>query len=106
MFQAIAELNDLRPIKERTRLIIGDALKVVRSGWQAAATGDSILMSFDPVAHDMVGLQLHSKTLFPSRDYTESGAYSRVMRWLENGAELGLGTHDPDYIDWMEVNLG
>ena len=104
--QGIAELNALPSIKERTRLIIGDALEVVKSGWYSAATGDSILMSFDPVAHDAVGVQMYVKTLFPERELTGAVAYQKAVRWLENGAGLGLGAHDPDDIDWQELNLG
>jgi hypothetical protein len=104
--QGIAELNALPPIKERTRLIIGDALEVVKSGWYSAATGDSILMSFDSVTHDAVGVQLYVEMLFPERELTRAVAYQKAVRWLENGAMLGLGTHDPDHIDWVEVSLG
>lgn len=109
--RAIAELNALPPIRDRTRLIIGDVLEAcLRYGhswpyWRADMTGDSILMSFDPVAHDTVGLQMFSQLL------TEDGgnpaaATSQATPWLENGAQLGLGTNDPDSIELVEVTLG
>ncbi|MDY7039718.1 MAG: DUF362 domain-containing protein [Chloroflexota bacterium] len=109
--KSIAQLNSLPPIKDSTRLIIGDvlaaALKQAGSWpyWEADFTGDSILMSFDPVAHDAVGLQMLSQML------TDSGASTAAVTsltrpCLENGAELGLGTNDPDEMELLEVSLG
>lgn len=108
--RAIAELNALPPIKDRTRLIIGDVLtaclRYANSWpyWESDFTGDSILMSFDPVAHDTVGLQMFSQLL------TDDGgdpatAMNWANPWLEIGAELGLGTNDPDSIELVEVSL-
>jgi hypothetical protein len=82
---ALVELNALPPIKDRTRLIIGDTLAICpisRHGWFEAVTGDSILMSFDPVAHDAVGLQMLSE------------------------ARVSEGHDPPDSIELMEVTLG
>ncbi len=101
--RAIPELNDLPPIRDRTRLIIGDALAIVKRGWQSAVTGDSIFMSFDPVAHDTVGLQLYREVI----DERSADAALRLANpWLENGAELGLGANDPDNMELVEVSLG
>ncbi|HUT19063.1 MAG TPA: DUF362 domain-containing protein, partial [Anaerolineae bacterium] len=64
--RSMAELNALGPIQDRTRLVIGDALAAcLRYAsawpyWKADWQGDSILMSFDPVAQDTVGYQLLS----------------------------------------------
>jgi len=109
--RGMAELNALPPIKDRTRLIIGDVLTAcLRYNsrfpyWEADYTGDSILMSFDPVAHDTVGLQLYSDLLVA--DGGDPGlATSQATPWLESGAELGLGINHPDGIDQVEVNLG
>jgi len=103
--RGIAELNALPPIKERTRLIVGDALAIVKTGWRNAATGDSILMSFDPVAHDTVGLQLYSQMLAAEGD-NPAGVTERANAWLNASAELGLGVNNLDSIEWMEVLLG
>ena len=103
--RGIAELNALPPIKERTRLIVGDALAIVKTGWRNAATGDSILMSFDPVAHDTVGLQLYSQMLTAEGDNPAS-VTERATAWLNASAELGLGVNNLDSIELMEVNLG
>ncbi|MCK4451195.1 MAG: DUF362 domain-containing protein [Anaerolineae bacterium] len=109
--RAIAELNALPPIKGRTRLIIGDVLTAcIRYAsswpyWSPDVTGDSILMSFDPVAHDTVGLQTLSQLL------TDDGGNPAAITGmatpcLESGAELGLGTSDLTSIELVEVTLG
>jgi uncharacterized protein (DUF362 family) len=107
MGRAIAELNALPAIRDRTRLIVGDVLSVVGAvsgGWNSAVPGDSILMSADPVAHDAVGLQIFTQTAI-----AEGGNPERATRlatpWLESGAEVGLGTNNLDNITWEEVNL-
>ena len=111
MDRGLAELNALPPIKDRTRLIIGDVLTAcLRSAnsypyWSADMIGDSILMSFDPVAHDTVGLQMFSQLLTDAGG-NPAAATGMASPWLENGAELGLGTNDLDNIELVEASLG
>jgi uncharacterized protein (DUF362 family) len=105
--KGIPELNALAPLKERARLIIGDALDVVKAGWHDSTPGDSILMSFDPVALDTVGLQVYNDTMTAEgNDSAIKVATSLARAWLANGVELGVGTNDPNNIDLVEVNLG
>ncbi len=103
--RAIAELNALPPIRDRTRLIIGDALTVCTGGWHRAVTWDSILIGFDPVAHDTVGLQVLIETR-SSEGLNSTAVTNMANRWLENAVELGLGTNNPDHIELIEVGLG
>jgi uncharacterized protein (DUF362 family) len=103
--RAIAELNALPPIKDRTRLIIGDALTVCAGDWRKAVTWNSILMGFDPVAHDTVGLQVLVEAR-ASEGRNSKAVTSMANGWLENAVELGLGTNDPNHIELMEVTLG
>jgi len=105
--RAIAELNALEPIRKRTRLTIGDALVAStrahssRPYWTLDVVGDAILMSFDPVAHDTVGLQILNDLAAGNR------SIARIAeKWLKNAADLGLGTNDPANIDVVELNLG
>jgi uncharacterized protein (DUF362 family) len=104
--RAIAELNALSPIRERTRLVVGDVLSVGKrrdtAGYRMIGTGDAILMSFDPVAHDAVGLQLARELLDAEGSSTEATT-SQAAAWLENAAQLGLGTDDADNMEWVEV---
>lgn len=104
--RAIPELNALPPIRDRTRLIIGDALTVCVRGWHKAVTWGSILMSFDPVAHDTIGLQVIGEVLASEELSPSEATVDRSSAWLSNGAELGLGTNDPDNIELVEVRLG
>lgn len=100
---ALPGLNALQPIRDRTRLIIGDTLKVVLGDqWTNKVPGDSILMSFDPVAHDTVGLQMFTQVMVAAgKDPT--GYTKRATAWLANGAGLGLGIHDPDGIKLVDI---
>jgi len=107
----MAALNALPPIKDRTRLIIGDALEACLryTGsfpyWRADWKGDSIFMSFDPVAQDTVGLEVYRQLLIEAGD-NPAMAISKATPWLQSGAELGLGTNDPKNMELVEVKLG
>jgi uncharacterized protein (DUF362 family) len=111
---AMAELNALSPIKDRTRLIVGDALTAcLKYGgsypyWSSDWTGDSILMSFDPVAIDTVALQMLERLLTDEGGSPASllALMEMATPCLEGGAEFGLGTNDPASMDLVEVNLG
>jgi hypothetical protein len=101
----MAELNNLPPIKERTRLIIGDALKIIMRGLiLSIEMGDSIFMSFDPVAHDAVGL-LPCCEVMAAKGRNSAAAINQAKGWLEGGAEVGLGAHNLDDIELVEMVL-
>jgi len=105
---AIVELNALAPIRDCTRLVIGDTLTVCpisQGGWFQAVTGDSILMSFDPVAHDTVGLQMLAEVRI-AEGHDPEAAIELANPWLADSAALGLGANDPDDMDLVEVTLG
>jgi hypothetical protein len=101
----MAELNALPPIRERTRLIIGDMLTISTRNWSTGIVGDSVLMSFDPVAHDAVGLQVYADVMAAEGLSSESSVHL-ASGWLANGADLGLGTNDPASIILMEQIIG
>jgi len=111
MMPAIAELNALAPIKDRQRLIIGDALlstlneAVSWPYWRDSVIGDSIFMSFDPVACDTVGLQ-HWCQLKEKAGENTKAPLALAKRWLQGGADLGVGTNDMSKIDWAVLSLG
>lgn len=110
--QTIAELNALPPIKDRTRLIIGDILEANLKYssswpyWKPDWKGDSILMSFDPVAHDRVGMQILEQLQTENEASLSSALRDKATSYLKTAAELGLGTNDPQHIDKVEVKLG
>jgi len=102
--QALGALNALDAIRDRTRLIIGDALNICTQNWNSAVSGDSILMSFDPVANDAIGLQLFTAAREASGGNANT-AQHKATAWLEYAASLGLGEHTPEAIDKVEVDL-
>jgi hypothetical protein len=102
--RALAELNAHAPIRERTRLIIGDALTICTRNWHAATTGDSILMSFDPVAHDTIGLQYYQE-IVEAEGGNAAAAQNRAAPWLAYGSEVELGVHNLNDIELVEANL-
>ncbi len=109
--EKMAALNAVPPIRERTRLILGDILttnlKTEYSWpyWRDAVKTNSIFMSFDPVAHDTMGFQVFSQTLTDNGMNPESNA-GMCTPYLEGAAKLGIGTNDPKKIDFVKVNLG
>lgn len=106
----LGELNVLGPIVDRTRLVIGDVLAAcLRYGgawpyWKRDWTGDSILMSFDPVAHDAVGFDLLRRLLIDDGGNPE-GYERQALPWLASAGEIGLGTSDTGQIDLREIQL-
>jgi hypothetical protein len=105
MGRGMAELNNLPPIKDRTRLIIGDALKIIMRGLiLSIEMDDSIFMSFDPVAHDAVGLPPCCKVMAAQGRNSEA-AIHQAKGWLEGGTEVGLGAHNLDDIELVELVL-
>jgi len=105
MPRAIAEVNALPPIKDRTRLVIGDALTICTTlQWAKALQGNSILMSFDPVAADTAGLRLLHQAMAPDGlDIKPTVELSQG--WLTGAAQLGLGTNDEKNMELVELNL-
>jgi uncharacterized protein (DUF362 family) len=105
MRRGLAEISTLPAIKDKTRLIIGDALTLVLgNNWDQPLPGDSLFMSFDPVAHDAVGLQVLGEAI-TGQGRDPSWNIKQAGYWLDSGAELGLGTNDPAHIEVVEEKL-
>lgn len=109
--RGVAELNALAPIRERARLIVGDMLTaslIPRNrypSWTLDHTGDSITMSFDPVAHDAWGLS-YLEELIAASDENFPHARNLADPWLQIGASVGLGTNDLNNTELVELNVG
>jgi hypothetical protein len=95
----MAELNSLPPIREKTRLIVCDALKPLADGgpgmkpefiWEYR----SVIVSADPVALDYQGWQIieSRRKEIDRPPLAESG---RRPKFITTAASLGLGTNDP-----------
>ena len=105
LLQGLPALNALAPIKDRTRLIIGDALKIVQDNWYSAFDSDFICMSFDPVAHDTLGLQVLNRVQ-QENGIDPAPFRQRAAAWLHNAAALGVGTDQMSNIEFLEETLG
>lgn len=110
--QCIAGLNALPAIKDRSRLIIGDVLEAnlrYTSSWpywKPDWKGDSILMSFDPVAHDTVGMQILEQLQTENEAVLSPALREKATSYLKIAAELGLGSDDLKNIEVMEASIG
>ncbi len=108
--RGVAALNALPEIKDRTRLVIGDALSAnLRYAnsypyWQEDWLGDSILMSFDPVAHDTLGLQLLTREL-EKVGGNPASLVGMAEPAFQYAVELGLGTNDLANMDAIEQTV-
>jgi hypothetical protein len=61
-------------------------------------------MSFDPVAHDTIGLEMYSQ-LLAADGGDPTMARDKAEAWLANAAALGLGTNDASHIELAELSL-
>ena len=61
-------------------------------------------MSFDPVAHDAVGLRLFVEAREAAGGNANT-AQRKTKAWLEYAAALGLGIDKPEEINQVEVQL-
>jgi hypothetical protein len=100
---AIAELNAQPIIREKTRLVVGAALKVSPVDWNRPEREDALLLSFDSVALDTVARDIlvrHRQDKGMSIDPLITGAPQ-----LSSAQALGLGATDTELIDLREVVL-
>ena len=100
---ALASLNSQPAIKDKTRLVITDALF---GCWTMEVNppnfaSNSLIVSRDPVAADQIGAQM----LFEERAKINQWVPNRIIS-LEKAAEMGLGTNDPENMELIRVNLG
>ena len=106
--RAIPELNALAPIKDRTRLIIGSILtqETHRGADEYDIIGlkDTILIGFDPVAMDTLGLKMASDELTAAGKDPKMNTI-QATPWLEYGAKIGLGTNDLNNVSLVEEKV-
>jgi hypothetical protein len=101
---AIAELNAQPTVRDKTRLIVGAALRVSPFDWNRPAREDALLLSFDPVALDTVGRDILVRH-WQARGQ-DVGLLVNGVRHLSTAQTMGLGATDADRIDLREVTLG
>lgn len=96
----MADLNGISDIKDKTRLILVDALKPqADDGPERVPTFlwdyYSLVIGTDPVAVDYQSLQI----IEARRKELKRGSLAEKTKWLSQAAERGLGTNDPTRID-------
>jgi hypothetical protein len=100
---SVHELNAAEPIRQRARLIVGDALRVCPSDWSKGVTENALLFAFDPVAHDMLGRRIliaKREAEGKKPDYLQS-----LSGYIASAAKAGLGTDKLENIDLKEIKL-
>lgn len=106
--ESLSGLNSLPPIKNATRLVIGDVLeantKYANSWpyWEADYRGDSILMSYDPLAHDTVGYDMLLK-LAEEKGNPTKHIKGMAESWFKVCGDAGLGANDLNNIELLEI---
>ncbi len=106
--KGITGINSLSPIKDRTRLIVGDLLTPEThqdfASYVVVGGKNSILMTFDPVAADSIGLKISCDILNAAGNSTEA-VTTLADPWLKEGENIGLGANQPANMNLMELNL-
>jgi hypothetical protein len=67
--------------------------------------GDSILMSYDPLAHDRIGMDIF-KQLKADKGQDATSQEGMSAGWFANAGTVGLGAGDIQNIRLEEIKLG
>lgn len=102
---AVADFSSLPMVKDKTRLVVVDALRPQHSGGPGLLAQDQfnyygMMVSADPVAADYQGLQIIQDKL------TQLGLEripDEKVPWLTSAQERGVGTCDPRKIELLRV---
>jgi len=101
----LADINAIPAIKDKTRLVIVDAIRPLADGGPGLGKPDtlwdyhSILVSNDPLATDYVGWQI----IEDRRKQTGLKSLHQPPKWLASGVARGLGNADPAKIDVVSI---
>jgi len=99
---AIPTLNSLGVIRDKTRLIVTDALFGCwsKNSRPPNFAPNSLIVSRDPVAADTIGGEI----LKEARVNNGQGNPKNII-YIEKAVEMGLGTCDPEKIDLLEIKM-
>lgn len=102
---AMADFNSLPVVKDKTRLVVVDAIRPQCNGGPGLQAQDQfnnygLMVSKDPVAADYEGLQIirAERSKRGLEDFSE-----KKIAWLKTAAELGCGTCDPGKIEFLRI---
>jgi hypothetical protein len=99
----IPAVNALPTIRDKTRLIVGDFIRICPYDWNRMSVENKIAMSFDPVAHDIVARQV----LIDRRvaDGQSAGYIEGRSHYIDTAIGQGLGA-DGAHLTLREQRLG
>jgi len=99
---AIPTLYSQAAIKDKTRLVVTDALFGCWTGNQNPPNfaSNTLIVTEDPVAADHIGAQM----LIDERKRLKVWAPDSISS-IEKAAEMGLGTNDPEKMEILELKL-
>jgi uncharacterized protein (DUF362 family) len=105
----IAEVNAIPAIRNKQRLIVMDALRVVVDNGPSyqpgmAEVANTLMFATDPVAVDVVGLELLEE-LRRRRDLPPLDKVDLAPTHLQTSAKLGLGVADRSAIDVVTIEV-
>jgi len=100
----IADLNAIPQIKDKTRLIVADALRPQADGGpgrnpSAQWNYYSLLVGTDPLAVDAEALRIIEE----GRKQQGMGDLSGRTKWLATAADRGVGTNDPAKVEVVRI---
>ena len=110
MWKSIAELNNLEPIRKRTRLVIVDATRpLYRDGptdrpdfrWNF----NGLIVGLDPVAVESVGLDILDKKREEANPGAPGWPATDGRKTTEWAQRIGLGHADKDRIELVTIRL-
>jgi hypothetical protein len=99
----IPAVNALPVIRDKTRLIVGDFIRICPYDWNRMSVENKIAMSFDPVAHDIVARQVLAGRL--EADGQSAGYIEGRSHYIDTAIGQGLGA-DAAHLTLREKRLG
>ena len=107
--RSVPELNNLEPLRRKTRLVIVDALRPLFAGGPSDNPDyrwnyGGLIVSRDPVAASATGLRILEAKRAEFRKKEWPMAAARLM--MAHAQGIGLGNADPDRVELVEVKLG
>jgi hypothetical protein len=105
----IAEVNALPAIRQKQRLIVMDALRPVLDNGPSyqpgmAEVANTLLFAVDPVAMDVVGLEL-LEGLRGKRGLPSLEKVNLTPTHIQTSARMGLGVSDRAAIDVVSIEV-
>lgn len=102
---AMADFSSIPMVKDKTRLVVVDAIRPQHSGGPGLQSEDqwnlySLMVSADPVAADYHGTEIIQAKL---KELGKDPIPENKLVWMRSAQEQGVGTCDPSRIELLRV---